>query len=85
MTRQIYGPSTTSDGGNRRRTAEIRLVVNKLWLCISSAKPPPLQGVLLNLILNRFRKVDSTHEISAGQHDWVPIPIVGPHTLPWDG
>ena len=67
MTQQVYGPSRTGDGGNRWRIAEVILdwQQNKISLCIPSAKPPPLQGILLNPILCRFHKVDSTYEIPA--------------------
>lgn len=75
-----YG--TMSNGGNRPRTAGAAIEISNL--CVPGAKPPPLQGILLDPILYRLRELDSTHEVLAGQHDWIPVPIGTPHAFPRD-
>ena len=82
--RQTEIVSCESDPVLTRSSATMKYGKSK-HLRIPSAKPPPLQGVPFNPIHYGFRKIDSAHEVSAGQHDWVPIPIGGPHTFPWDG
>jgi hypothetical protein len=80
--RQTEIVSCESDPVLTRSSATMKYGKSK-HLRIPSAKPRPLQAVLLNSVLDVFFAIDSTCEVSARQHEWVPMLIVGPHRLPW--